>query len=151
MRPIDFIVIHCSATENGLDIGRAEIDSWHRQRGFDGIGYHFVIRCDGTIERGRSLDRIGAHAQGHNSYSIGVCLVGGLDANGDPDPEYSDEQWEALFVLVTALQMKHPTAIVLGHRDLPGVNKACPCFDTREWWSRNKEAYIESILNAARG
>ena len=71
-RKIDLIIIHCSATREGQDIGRDEIDKMHRQRGWREIGYHHVVRIDGTIEEGRDEDKIGAHTKGHNKHSIGV-------------------------------------------------------------------------------
>lgn len=132
--PLKHIVVHCSATKAGQDIGAKEIDSWHRTRGFLKIGYHFVIRLDGKFEVGRYEDEVGAHAEGFNSSSIAVCLVGGLDANGKPENNFNHEQMETLRRIVFALKDLHPNAEVLGHRDLPGVKKDCPCFDVRAWW-----------------
>lgn len=87
MRTINQIIIHCSATPEGRDYTAADIDRWHRQRGFHGIGYHYVIRLDGTIEHGRPVEQIGAHCKGHNATTIGVCYIGGLrkKAIGVPD------------------------------------------------------------------
>ena len=133
MRPIREIIIHCAATPPNMDIGATEIDRWHRQRGFKGIGYHFVIRRSGVLEQGRPLERIGAHAKGHNRYSIGICWVGGLDKNGKPADNRTDAQRTTLETLVKALHSIYPYARILGHRDLPGVNKACPCFDVDRW------------------
>lgn len=128
------LVVHCSATRPDMDVGRAEIESWHLYRGFAAIGYHFVIRQDGTVEPGRPLDHEGAHARGYNDESVGICLVGGLDNYGQPSDDYSPEQWESLERTLRFLKCVFPSAEVLGHRDLPGVAKACPCFDAREWW-----------------
>ena len=140
MRRIDYIVVHCSATPANMDIGAAEIDKWHRERGFSKIGYHYVIRRNGTVEKGRDVSEVGAHVAGHNTNSIGVCLVGGVDANNKSkaDFNYTYAQMEALDVLLGdllggILDPKYsPNVKIVGHRDLdPG--KACPCFDVRRW------------------
>lgn len=144
-----YIVIHCSATPPDMDIGLAEIDRWHRAKGYFKVGYHLIIRRDGTVEAGRSIDEPGAHAAGYNSVSIGICLVGGVarvpdadgktDADGPrwdlvPENNFTPEQFAALKALVGGLKRQHPKAEVLGHRDLPGVKKACPSFSVRDWW-----------------
>lgn len=138
MRDISLIVIHCSATPPEQDIGAAEIREWHMNgNGWSDIGYHYVVRRSGVIETGRPLERAGAHASGHNEDSIGVCLVGGLDAERDPDANYTHRQWTSLLDLVDELAARWPRAKILGHRDLPDVAKACPCFDARAWAARN--------------
>ncbi len=78
MRKIKEIIIHCSATREGRNYTVADIDRWHRERGFFCIGYHFVIYRDGSIHVGRSVEEVGAHCKGHNTVSIGVCYIGGL-------------------------------------------------------------------------
>lgn len=126
------IVIHCAATKASMDIGAAEIDKWHREKGWLMIGYHKVIRRDGRIEDGRPLDSPGAHVEGMNSVSVGICLVGGIDAKGRPERNYTPEQWAALKSLVLDLKRVYPEAVVVGHHDLnPG--KACPCFEVDDW------------------
>jgi N-acetylmuramoyl-L-alanine amidase len=138
---IRYIVIHCAATPPKMDIGRKEIDLWHRQRGFAEVGYHFIIRRSGLVEVGRPLTQPGAHAQGFNLLSWGICLVGGVDeagAYGKADANYTEAQYEALSALVAELREKAPTAEVLGHRDLPSPHarlKDCPSFDTRHWFA----------------
>lgn len=136
MRQIRQLIIHCAATPPSSDIGRKEIDRWHRQRGFLCIGYHYVIRRDGSIEVGRHEDEAGAHAEGHNRYSIGVCLVGGVAADAKtPEDNFTPDQNAALLVLLRGLKRRYPGAEVLGHRDLPNVKKACPSFDVKHWLS----------------
>lgn len=135
MRLISSIIIHCSYTPPSMDIGVAEIRSWHVEGdGWKDIGYHFVIRRHGLCEVGRPVEIAGAHVRGHNGNSIGVCLVGGM-AEGDkrPDCNFTKHQWRRLFHLVDELTDKYPGAEVLGHRDLD-PNKACPTFDVKEWW-----------------
>lgn len=134
MRAIDRIVIHCSATRAGVDIGAKEIEGWHIERGFTSIGYHKIIRRDGTTEDGRPLDKAGAHAKGFNAYSIGICLVGGVGADGiTPEFNFTRNQMQALDLLLIQLIEAYPDAGICGHRDLPGVDKACPCFDVYSW------------------
>lgn len=131
MRKINLIVIHCAATKPNQDIGRAEIDRWHRERGWLGIGYHFVIRRNGKVENGRPLEKAGAHVQGLNANSIGICLVGGLNAKGQPAPEFTAEQWDALETLVRTLKAQYPDARIAGHNEFAA--KACPSFNVQEW------------------
>jgi N-acetylmuramoyl-L-alanine amidase len=134
----DFIVLHCSATRACQDIGAREIRRWHVAKGWKDIGYHFVIRLDGRIEKGRALDLIGSHVAGHNANSVGICLVGGLDdATFEPASTYTSKQWSALKKLLGDLISTYPKASVLGHRDFKGVAKACPCFDAKPWARRN--------------
>lgn len=82
MRKINQIIVHCSATPEGKNFNANDIDRWHKERGFDCIGYHYVIDLDGTIEKGRPIEKVGAHVKGHNSNSIGVCYIGGLASDG---------------------------------------------------------------------
>ena len=130
---VRYLVIHCSATQAKSNIGAKEITRMHRERGFLTIGYHIVIRRDGQVESGRALDAIGAHAEGWNTRSIGICLVGGLDSNGKPENNFTDSQFAALAEVIQDMREKFPKASVLGHRDLPNVKKDCPCFDVRSW------------------
>ena len=132
MRQINYIIIHCSATKAGQDFRAKDIDRWHRERGWDGIGYHKVIDLDGTIEPGRSEAKPGAHCKGHNSDSIGICYIGGLDKNGKPADTRTELQKAALTGLVADYKRRFPNAKVVGHRDMPNVHKACPCFNAKE-------------------
>ena len=100
----DAIIIHCSATRAEQDITAADIESWHRARGFWTIGYHYVIRLDGTIEPGRDVTLDGAHCMGWNKRAIGICYVGGLDKDGRPADTRTDAQRTALIRLVKALR-----------------------------------------------
>lgn len=141
---IDSLVIHCSATRAGQDVRAADIDKWHKERGFAMIGYNYVIDLDGTVEIGRPLTMVGAHCKGWNDRSIGICYVGGLDKNGNPKDTRTPAQKEAMNRLVYDLLEAYPTITqILGHRDTsPDLNgdgtitpnewiKACPCFDVR--------------------
>jgi N-acetylmuramoyl-L-alanine amidase len=127
MRNINLIIIHCSATKEGQNFHLKDIDRWHRERGYKKVGYHYVIDLDGTVEKGRDESEIGAHCQGKNKNSIGICYVGGLDINGKPKDTRTKEQKEALWNLLRELLVKYPKATIHGHRDF--ANKACPSFD----------------------
>lgn len=136
-RVIEQIVIHCAATKPGQDIGAKDIRAWHLAKGWNDIGYHHVIRRDGAVEKGRDEAVPGAHVEGHNAKTIGVCLVGGIDDRGHPDNNFTPAQWTALKTLCGELAARYPAALFLGHRDFPGVAKACPSFDARLWARQN--------------
>ncbi len=133
MRKISTLIVHCSATKPEMDIGAEEIRKWHKDRKWNDIGYHFVIRRNGELEKGRDVAIAGAHAKGHNFSSIGICLIGGINEGGKADANYTIKQYNSLIQLVDFLRMTFPITDVLGHRDLPDVNKECPCFDVRAW------------------
>jgi N-acetyl-anhydromuramyl-L-alanine amidase AmpD len=131
MRTISLIVIHCSAVRPDQTSSAAQIDSWHRQRGWKlGIGYHYVIRRNGEIEPGRPEWMVGAHChvkgQNHNKYSIGVCYEGGLDIRGQPADTRTEAQKASLRRLLEELHERYPRAVIVGHHDL-NPHKACPC------------------------
>lgn len=129
MRKITEIIIHCADTPEGRDDKAADIRRWHKARGFNDIGYHYVIDLDGTIEPGRDVDVAGAHANGHNAKSIGICYIGGADKNMKPKDTRTEEQKTALRLLLKYLVQKYPGAKIYGHRDFS--EKPCPCFDAK--------------------
>ena len=129
MRLITLIVIHCSAVRPDQMSSVAQIDTWHHDRGYKfGVGYHYVIRRDGTIEAGRPEWMVGAHCVNHNKYSIGVCYEGGLDARGQPADTRTAEQKATLRQLLTDLHRRYPRAVIVGHHDL-NPQKDCPCIE----------------------
>lgn len=130
-RRITEIIIHCSATKPGQKVDASTIDRWHRQRHFLMIGYHYVILPDGRIELGRPLNLAGAHCTGHNAHSLGICYVGGLDAQGQPADTRTPQQRASMKLLVRLLRLVWPQATVHGHREF--AVKACPCFDVEKW------------------
>jgi len=134
MRQIGRIIIHCAATKPSMDIGAAEIRKWHVDgNGWNDIGYHYVIRRSGEVERGRSEHVAGAHVAGHNADSIGICMVGGVDDQGKPASNFTRQQWAALDHLVAQILVSYPGAKVSGHNDWSDA-KACPSFNARAWW-----------------
>ena len=129
MRTITLIVIHCSAVKPDQTSSAAQINTWHRQRGFHlGIGYHYVVRRNGEIEPGRPEWMVGAHCLHHNAHSIGVCYEGGLDIRGQPADTRTAEQKTAMRTLLEQLHQRYPHALIVGHHDLDPT-KDCPCFD----------------------
>ena len=145
IKAVEYLVIHCSATKEDQDFDANEIRRWHLKRGWFDIGYHFVIKRDGTVEKGRDTSIPGAHARGYNHVSLGICLIGGVESDGKTEEaNYTHAQWESLESLVRELKDKHEGARVVGHRDLANVNKKCPSFDAPEWWaSRNEVSLTE--------
>ena len=133
MRIITLAIIHCSATPQGVRLSFDDCRREHIRRGFCDIGYHFYITRNGEIHRGRPLEKIGAHCQNHNRHSIGICYEGGLDARGIPADTRTDAQKRSMAALLRSLLLDYPDACIIGHRDLPGVKKACPCFDVKAW------------------
>ena len=137
MRNITTIIIHCAATKPTMDIGAKEIEQWHRARGFFGIGYHYVIRRDGTIETGRPLEKAGAHAEGHNADSIGICMAGGIDNKGKPQNNFTDAQWASLKSLTLGLVHHYKGLRIIGHNEVS--NKTCPSFSVPKWLKNNMD------------
>ena len=147
-RTITDIVIHCTATKVGKDLTADDIRKMHKAQGWSDIGYHYVVRLDGTIENGRDVDIIGAHVSGYNSHSIGVVYVGGLGANGKARDTRTENQKAALLNLLYDLKKIYPNAKISGHRDFsPDKNgngtiepfewiKQCPCFNAIEEYRR---------------
>lgn len=129
MRKITKIIVHCADTPEGRDDKAADIRSWHKARGFNDIGYHYVVDLDGTIEPGRDVTIAGAHTTGHNADSIGVCYIGGADTDMKPKDTRTEEQKTALRLLLKYLVQKYPGAKIYGHRDF--ANKSCPSFDAK--------------------
>lgn len=127
MRTITLIIIHCSAVRPSQTSSAQQIDFWHRKRGWSGIGYHYVVRRDGTVERGRPEAKVGAHCLNHNRHSIRVCYEGGLDAQGRPTDTRTEAQKRGLLTLVRELKGRYPRAIVVSHHTFD-QRKACPCF-----------------------
>lgn len=126
------IVVHCAATKASMDIGVREIRQWHVQQGWLDVGYHFVIRRNGTVEDGRPHSVIGSHVRGYNSTALGICLAGGIDDKGKPENNFTPEQFNSLKLLLLAQKRVYPTAKIVGHTNLAS-GKACPSFDVADW------------------
>ena len=133
MLPIKYLTIHCAATPEGRDVKAATVSQWDIER-FGQISYHHVIELDGHTVRTLADDRKGAHVGKNNTGNIGVCYVGGVAADKKtPKDTRTDAQKAALEKLVMEYRQKYPGIIIRGHRDWPGVAKACPSFDVAAW------------------
>jgi len=137
-RKISKIIIHCSATSSKIDVGVKEIRRWHTDKGWNDIGYHLVIRRNGKIEEGRSIDIMGAHTRGYNRDSIGICMIGGVDEYNDPDENFTGKQWVSLRQLLKVLRADYKKATIHGHNEFS--NKACPSFDVQRELSNGRLA-----------
>ncbi len=140
MRKITEIIVHCTANKATSKITVADIDACHRRRGFRCIGYHYVVMPDGSIEKGRPENETGAHCLGHNSVSIGVAYVGGLDVNGKPADTRTAAQRKSMEQLLVTLKKRYPEAIIHSHRDFAA--KDCPCFDATAEYSHISESHV---------
>ncbi len=131
MRKIEYVAIHCAATKPSMDVPVERIKKWHLKKGWSDIGYHFYITRDGVIHKGRAEEVVGAHVRGFNSKSIGICYEGGINEAGRPEDNRTDDQKKSLVYLINIMKRKYKGCIVQGHRDFPGVSKACPSFDAK--------------------
>lgn len=134
-KPLDYIAIHCAATKSSMDVTVEDITRWHKARGFSSIGYHFFIKFDGSVHKGRDLDgdglvleETGAHVAGLNSKSLGLCLEGGFDGIDN----FTEKQWSSLKQLLLELVHYYPSAVIKGHRDFSNVSKSCPSFEVKD-------------------
>jgi hypothetical protein len=132
---IQFITIHCTATPEGRDNTAEEVTQRDIER-FGQPSYHYVFDIHGKVTRTLREDQRGAHTAGHNTGNLGLSYVGGtesLNAGGKPKDTRTDDQKREMEHTLRNLLMKHPDAKVRGHRDWPGVAKACPSFDVHGW------------------
>jgi N-acetylmuramoyl-L-alanine amidase len=132
MRKINKIIIHCTATPEARPHDVADVRRWHLARGFNDIGYHYLIHLDGTIEKGRPIEKQGAHCSGQNRNSIGICYVGGMtkDMKKAKDTR-TPKQKDSLILLMIQLMYKYNKDMTIhGHNEY--ANKACPSFNVQE-------------------
>ena len=144
------IILHCSATPEGKDYKAADIDRWHRNNGWEMIGYNYVVDLDGTIEEGRPIDMVGAHCSGYNSESVGICYIGGCDKNMKAKDTRTEAQKISLYKVVYEMMKKYnlPITCVYTHAVLCNYTKACPSFkqedfrkEMLEWIKSNDGKY----------
>lgn len=135
-RHITKLIVHCSATPEGKDFTIVDIKRWHLERGFSDIGYHYVIYRDGSIKEGRDVQISGAHCTNHNTNSIGICYIGGVDTLNNPKDTRTKEQKQSLIELLCALKKLYPTATIHGHCEF--AKKACPSFNAKLEYSNIK-------------
>jgi len=133
MLPIAYLTIHCAATPEGRYVDAEVIEGWDRAK-FGQKSYHWIIELNGNKHKSLNDDQLGAHVGRKNSHNIGICYVGGMDAeNAKPKDTRTPEQKEALLTLVRTYIARYPGIIIRGHRDWPDVYKACPSFDVHQW------------------
>lgn len=136
MNNITHVVVHYSATFEDQNLTVKDIDKMHKARGWKGVGYHYVIRRDGVVEKGRPDNVVGAHVAGQNSGKIGICCIGGCNRATGPNKGVDNRtpaQIKAQIALIKTLLARHPKAKVVGHRDLASTQ--CPGFDVIPWWT----------------
>ena len=133
MRKIDKLIVHCTATPEFKDFDVKDVRDWHvKGNGWSDIGYHFLIKIDGTVQEGRNMAKTGAHVAGHNKSSIGIAYVGGMDKNMEEWIDTrTDQQKDSIFNLLMDLKFQFPDAVVYGHNDFTD-KKVCPCFNAKE-------------------
>ena len=132
----DTIVIHCTQTPPNMDVDVAKVTEWHTQRGFDTIGYHYLIKRDGTLQVGRDEDVVGAHAVAVNGTSVGVALVGGGTVDMGWENNFTPVQFETLKSIIIKLKDKYNIEKIIGHYQVDGY-KECPSFDVPKWLEEN--------------
>ena len=130
--PITHLTVHCAATPEGRHVTADQICQWDKAK-FGQTSYHWVVELDGSTHRTLRDDQLGAHVGGHNTGNVGICYVGGVDKNLNPKDTRTDAQKKSLLTLIRTYEARYPGLVVRGHRDWPGVNKACPSFDVAAW------------------
>lgn len=132
MRKITEIIVHCSATREGKEFTVADIDRWHREKGWKGCGYHYVITLDGRVQPGRPEQIAGAHCSGRNAESLGICYIGGCDLVGKSKDTRTEAQRKSMVTLIRQLMQAHGISIenVRCHNEFS--TKACPSFSVQK-------------------
>jgi N-acetylmuramoyl-L-alanine amidase len=143
MRPINKIILHCTATPEDRETSVEDIRRWHKNQGWSDIGYHYVVLLDGSIRKGRPVENIGAHTKGHNKGSIGVVYVGGIDKMTlKPKDTRTDNQKEALHNFIMEQMLRYENATLHGHNEF--APKACPSFDVQKEYKDIIEFYKQT-------
>lgn len=122
---VSLLVVHCSDTDDNQNLSAIDIHQMHLNFGWNGIGYHKIIKRSGEIENGRPEFWIGAHVKGKNEISLGVCLIG--------KKNFTKNQFISLEKVLKEWKNKYPNAKILGHRDTVNTKKTCPNFDVISW------------------
>lgn len=136
--PPKFLTIHCAATPEGRHVSAAQITAWDKAK-FGQTSYHWVIELDGLTVRTLRDDQKGAHVGRANTGNLGICYVGGVDKNLNPKDTRTEAQKKSLLTLIRTYKERYPGIVIRGHRDWPGVKKACPSFDVAAWLAEQGE------------
>ena len=131
MREIKFLAVHCTATPQTATVSSIQ-SYWRNILKWKMPGYHFIIKPDGEVVKLLSVDEISNGVKGFNSVSINIAYIGGVDSQNNPIDNRTPAQKKALRDLLEKFKIVHPKAIIQGHRDFPGVKKACPSFDAKK-------------------
>lgn len=134
MRTINYIVVHCTATQPNArieDIKRY----WRENLKWKSPGYHYMIKADGEVVNTLPVDQVSNGVAGWNSQIINISYIGGVDKNNQPKDTRTPEQKASILKLLKELKSKFPKAKIQGHRDFPNVHKACPSFDAKKEYS----------------
>ena len=140
MRKINKLIVHCTATPEFKNFDIEDVRDWHvKGNGWSDIGYHYLIKLDGTVQEGRPINKIGAHVGGHNRDSIGIAYVGGMDKDmNEWIDTRTEQQKDSLFNLLMDLKYSFADSVVYGHNDFTD-KKVCPCFNAKEEYKEISE------------
>lgn len=134
MRAINYIVVHCTATQPDVKIESIK-RYWKENLKWKSPGYHYMIKADGEIVNTLPIDQVSNGVAGWNSQIINISYIGGIDKSGNPKDTRTEEQKASILKLLKELKSKFPKAKIQGHRDFPNVHKACPSFDAKKEYS----------------
>lgn len=143
-RQIMFIVLHCTATQPNVSVDNIK-RYWREELKWKNPGYHYLVKPSGEIVKLQDENKIANGVAGNNEHSIHLSYIGGIDKAGKPKDTRSRAQETAMFNKIVELTERYPNAKVVGHRDFPGVKKACPSFDAKKWLAE----YQPDLDNAA--
>ena len=134
MRNINYIAIHCTATQPEASIASIQ-NYWKNNLGWKNPGYHYIIDHFGNVVNLLPIELVSNGVQGYNSQTINISYVGGIDKSGKPKDTRTEAQKQSILKLLKELRVKFPKAKIQGHRDFPNVKKACPSFDAKKEYS----------------
>ena len=134
MRNINYIAIHCTATQPETSISSIQ-NYWKNNLGWKNPGYHYIIDRFGNVVNLLPIELVSNGVQGYNSQTINISYVGGIDKSGKPKDTRTEAQKQSILKLLKELRVKFPKAKIQGHRDFPNVKKACPSFEAKKEYS----------------
>lgn len=134
MRNINYIAIHCTATQPEASIASIQ-NYWKNNLGWKNPGYHYIIDRFGNVVNLLPIELVSNGVQGYNSQTINISYVGGIDKSGKPKDTRTEAQKQSILKLLKELRVKFPKAKIQGHRDFPNVKKACPSFEAKKEYS----------------
>ena len=134
MRTINYIVVHCTATQPNAKIEDIK-RYWRENLKWKSPGYHYMIKANGEVVHTLPIDQVSNGVAGWNSQIINISYIGGVDKNNNPKDTRTPEQKASILKLLKELKLKFPKAKIQGHRDFPNVHKACPSFDAKKEYS----------------